>query len=90
MKIIETLFDLLSASAGAMCGALVTFMLGQRRTKTMSSQLVISRQALEEIKIKNEDLLKQIQEKENIILQMQMQILEQKLARKRKTKKSKN
>lgn len=90
MKIIETLFDLLSASAGAMCGALVTFMLGQRRTKTMSSQLVISRQALEEIKIKNEDLLKQIQEKENIILQMQMQILEQKAARKRKTKKSKN
>lgn len=90
MKIIETLFDLLSASAGAMCGALVTFMLGQRRTKTMSSQLVISRQALEEIKIKNEDLLKQIQEKENIILQMQMQILEQKSARKRKTKKSKN
>ncbi len=90
MKIIETLFDLLSASAGAMCGALVTFMLGQRRTKTMSSQLVISRQALEEIKIKNEDLLKQIQEKENIILQMQMQILEQKAASKRKTKKSKN
>lgn len=90
MKIIETLFDLLSASAGAMCGALVTFMLGQRRAKTMSSQLVISRQALEEIKIKNEDLLKQIQEKENIILQMQMQILEQKAARKRKTKKSKN
>ena len=90
MKIIETLFDLLSASAGAMCGALVTFMLGQRRTKTMSSQLVISRQALEEIKIKNEDLLKQIQEKENIILQMQMQILEQKVASKRKTKKSKN
>ena len=90
MKIKETLFDLLSASAGAMCGALVTFMLGQRRAKTMSSQLVISRQALEEIKIKNEDLLKQIQEKENIILQMQMQILEQKAARKRKTKKSKN
>ena len=53
-----------------MCGALVTFMLGQRRTKTMSSQLVISRQELEEIKIKNEDLLKQIQEKENIILQI--------------------
>ena len=90
MKLIETLFDLLSASAGAMCGALVTFMLGQRSTKTMSSQLVISRQALEEIKIKNEDLLKQIQEKENIILQMQMQILEQKAASKRKTKKSKN
>lgn len=87
MKIIETLFDLLSASAGAMCGALVTFMLGQRRAKTMSSQLVISRQALEEIKIKNEDLLKQIQEKENIILQMQMQILEQKGGKKTKNKK---
>ena len=90
MKLIETLFDLLSASAGAMCGALVTFMLGQRRAKTMTSQLVISRQALDEIKLKNEDLLKQIQEKENIILQMQMEILGYKNAKKRKSKKSKN
>lgn len=90
MKLIETLFDLLSASAGAMCGALVTFMLGQRRAKTMSSQLVISHQALDEIKLKNEDLLKQIQEKENIILQMQMEILGYKNAKKRKSKKSKN
>lgn len=90
MKLIETLFDLLSASAGAMCGALVTFMLGQRRTKSMSSQLVISRQALDEIRVKNEDLLKQIQEKENIILQMQMEILGYKNAQKRKPRKSKN
>jgi hypothetical protein len=90
VKLVETLFDLLSASAGAMCGALVTFMLGQRRAKTMSSQLVISRQALDEIKLKNEDLLKQIQEKENIILQMQMEILGYKNAKKRKSKKSKN
>ena len=90
MKLIETLFDLLSASAGAMCGALVTFMLGQRRAKSMSSQLVISRQALDEIRVKNEDLLKQIQEKENIILQMQMEILGYKNAQKRKTRKSKN
>ncbi|MBQ2005298.1 MAG: hypothetical protein II219_00615 [Alphaproteobacteria bacterium] len=73
-----------------MCGALVTFMLGQRRTKSMSSQLVISRQALDEIRVKNEDLLKQIQEKENIILQMQMEILGYKNAQKRKPRKSKN
>lgn len=90
MKLIETLFDLLSASAGAMCGALVTFMLGQRRAKSMSSQLVISRQALDDIRVKNEDLLKQIQEKENIILQMQMEILGYKNAQKRKPRKSKN
>ena len=90
MKLIETLFDLLSASAGAMCGALVTFMLGQRRAKSISSQLVISRQALDDIRVKNEDLLKQIQEKENIILQMQMEILGYKNAQKRKPRKSKN
>ena len=90
MKLIETLFDLLSASAGAMCGALVTFMLGQRRAKSMSSQLVISNQALEEIKLKNEDLLKQIQEKENIILQMQMELLGYQNNKKRKSKKPKN
>ena len=90
MKIIETLFDLLSASAGAMCGALVTYMLGQRRAKSMSSQLVISRRALDEIRVKNEELLKQIQEKENIILKMQMEILGYKNAKKGKAKNSKN
>lgn len=90
MMLMETLFDVLSASAGAICGALFAFFLNRRKTKSMSSQLVISRQALEKIKLENESLLKQIRDKENLILQMQMEILGDKTIKNSKLKKSKN
>ena len=88
--IMETLFDVLSASVGAICGALFAFFLNHRRNKSMSSQLVVSRQALEKIKLENESLLKQIHDKENLILRMQMEILGQKGAQKSRPKKSEN
>ena len=82
MVLLETLFDLLSASAGAIFGALFAFFLNRKRNKKMESQLIISRQALEKIKLENQDLLRQIREKENLILQMQVQILGDKANRK--------
>lgn len=85
--LIETLFDLISASAGAIIGAFVAFLLNRSRNKKMANQLVISRQALEKIKLENEELLKQVQDKENLILQMQVQILGKK-ASARKPKKN--
>lgn len=88
--LMETLFDLISASAGAICGAIFAFFLNHRKNKSMSSQLVVSRQALEKIKLENESLLKQIHYKENLILQMQMEILGDKTVQTRKTKKTKN
>ncbi len=87
MMLIETLFDLISASAGAIIGAFVAFLLNRSRNKKMANQLVISRQALEKIKLENEELLKQVQDKENLILQMQVQILGKK-ASARKPKKN--
>ncbi len=75
MSILETLFDIFSASFGAICGVIFAFFLNHKRNRKMASQLVVSRQALDKIKMENESLLKQIQEKENLILQMQMQIL---------------
>ena len=75
MAILETLFDILSASAGAVLGAVITYMLNHRRNQNMASQVVVSRQALDKIKLENEDLLRQIREKENLILQLQVQIL---------------
>lgn len=75
MVLIETLFDLLSATAGAMIGALFAFFLNHKRQKQMTRQMVVSRQSLEKIKLENENLLKQIQAKENLILQLQLQIL---------------
>lgn len=75
MAILETLFDILSASAGAILGALFAFFLNRKRNKKMANQIIVGRQALEKIKLENEELLKRVQEKENLILQMQVQIL---------------
>lgn len=84
MVLIDTLFDLLSASTGAIIGALVTSLMNRSRNRKMAGQLVVSQQALDKIKLENQDLLNQIREKENLLLQMQVQIL----GNQQKTKKS--
>ncbi len=75
MVIMETLFDVLSASIGAILGALFAFFLNRKRGRQMANQVIISKTELNKIKLENEELLKQIREKENIIMKMQMQIL---------------
>ena len=75
MAVLETLFDVLSASIGATIGVFVGFILNRKSRKKMANQVVVSRQALDKIKLENTELLKRIQDKENIILKMQMQIL---------------
>ena len=87
MALIETLFDLLSASAGAIMGALFAFFLNRNRRKQMNKQLIVSKSELEKIKLENEKLLEQIKEKENLILKMQVQILGDKAKDKSKDKK---
>lgn len=90
MVLMETLFDLISASAGAICGALFAFFLNRKRNQKMATQLVVSRQALDKIKLENETLLQQIHDKENLIIQMQMEILGKKDAPKRKSRTKQN
>lgn len=90
MAIVETLFDVLSASVGAIFGALFAFFLNRKRNSRIIGQLGVSRQALEKIKLENQNLLEQIKEKENLILQMQMQMLgtdAKSLKKQKKTKK---
>ena len=87
MAIVETLFDLLSASAGAILGALFAFFLNRNRRKQMTKQLIVSKSELEKIKLENEKLLEQIKEKENLILKMQVQSLGGKANDKSKDKK---
>ena len=89
MVLVETLFDLLSASAGAICGVLFGFYLNRKSRRKMANQVVLSKQELNKIKLENESLLKRVQDKENMILQLQMHILDQDSPRKqtRKTKK---
>lgn len=89
MAIIETLFDILSASAGAVLGAVSTYLLNHKRNQNMAGQLVVSRRELDKIKLENHDLLEQIKEKENLILKMQMQLLADAGTATKKTKKTK-
>lgn len=89
MAIIETLFDVLSASVGAIFGALFAFFLNRKRNNKMMARLGVSRQALDKIKLENHDLLEQIKEKENLILKMQMQLLADAGTATKKTKKTK-
>lgn len=89
MAIMDTFFDFLSASGGAILGALFAFVLNHKRNKKMSNQLVVSRQTIDKIKLENSNLLEQIKEKENMILKLEMQILgnNQETADKKSTKK---
>ena len=75
MVIMETLFDVISATIGAVVGAMFAFFLNRKRSRQMMRQSVTSRQELTALRQENERLLEQIKTKEDIILKMQMQLL---------------
>lgn len=75
MALVDTLFDVISATIGAVIGATFAFFLNRKRTRQITRETVISRQELAKLRSENERLLEQIKEKENIILKMQIQIL---------------
>jgi hypothetical protein len=87
MALIDTLFDVLSASFGAICGAVFAFFLNRRRNRRMANEQIISRRELDTIRQENQRLLQEIKDKENIILKMQMQLLELTSQKKKSTKK---
>lgn len=87
MALIDTLFDVLSASFGAICGAVFAFFLNRRRNRRMANEQIISRRELDAIRQENERLLKEIKDKENIILKMQIQLLGTSDSKKKNTKK---
>ena len=80
MAIVETFFDFLSATGGAILGAVFAFFLNRNRNRRKDNQIVIGRQALEKIKIENAELMARIQEKDKMIAQLksQLEILENK------------
>ncbi len=78
MIIMETLFDVISASIGAILGATFAFYLNRKRNKQMAKLSVDNRKELYALKQENERLLEQIKSKEDIILKMQMQLLGEK------------
>lgn len=86
IPLVETLSDLLSASSGALVGALVTGLFNRGRHKQLSNQVSISRRELDNIKLENDRLLAVIRDREKTIMEMQMKILEGKkpIAKKRR------
>ena len=87
MVIMDTLFDVISATIGAVIGAMFAFFLNRKRSRQMVRQSVASRQELTALRQENDRLLQQIKIKEDIILKMQMQLLGD--AGNKKAKKSK-
>lgn len=87
MALVDTLFDVLSASFGAICGAIFAFFLNRRRNRRMANEQIISRRELDTIRQENQRLLEEIKDKENIILKMQMQLLEFTTPKKKTAKK---
>ena len=87
MVIMDTLFDVISATIGAVVGAMFAFFLNRKRSRQMIRQTVTSRQELLALRQENDRLLQQIKTKEDIILKMQMQMLGD--TGSKKTKKSK-
>ena len=75
MVIMDTLFDVISATIGAVVGAMFAFFLNRKRAKQFTRQSVASRQELSALRQENDRLLQQIKTKEDIILKMQMQLL---------------
>ena len=75
MVIMDTLFDVISATIGAVVGAMFAFFLNRKRSRQMIRQTANSRQELLALRQENERLLQQIKTKEDIILKMQMQLL---------------
>lgn len=87
MALIDTLFDVLSASFGAICGAVFAFFLNRRRNRQMANEQIVSRRELDAMRQENQRLLEEIKDKENIILKMQMQLLEFTTPKKKTAKK---
>ena len=87
MALVDTLFDVLSASFGAICGAVFAFFLNRRRNRQMANEQIISRRELDAMRQENQRLLEEIKDKENIILKMQMQLLDFNTLKKKVVKK---
>ncbi|MBD5400274.1 hypothetical protein HDR61_00795 [bacterium] len=75
IPLIETLGDLLSASSGALVGAVVTGLFNRGRNKSLSERVMAGQQELERQQMENERLLAIIKDKESTIMQMQMDML---------------
>lgn len=75
IPLIDTLTDLLSASSGALVGAIVTGLFSRGRNRQLSDRVMAGQQELEKQQLENARLLDVIKDRENTIMKMQMNML---------------
>ena len=75
IPLLDTLSDLLSASSGALVGAVVTGLFHRGRNRELYERLMAGQQELERQQQENQRLLDIIKDKESFILEIQERML---------------
>lgn len=75
MVITDLLYDFSVGLVCALAGALISILLSRRKTRRLTSEIVLRRQDLETLRLENNRLLETIKARENEILELQKQIL---------------
>ena len=86
IPLVETLSDILSASGGALAGAIVTGLFNRGRNKTLSDRVMASQTELEKQQAENRRLLSLIKDREETIMKMEMDMMSRQSAPKKRRK----
>lgn len=76
MVITDVLYDFSVGVACALVGALISTIFSRRKTRRLTSEIVLRRQDLETLRLENNRLLDAIKERETQILELQKKILD--------------
>lgn len=72
----DFLYDFSVGIACALIGALISILLSRRKTRRLTSEIVLRRQNLESLRLENNRLLDAIKNRETQILELQKKILD--------------
>lgn len=78
MVITDVLYDLTVGIICAVSGALIMLAFTRKKTQRLSNEIVVHRKDIENLRLQNDRLIKNIKDKENQILEMQKKILKKK------------
>lgn len=84
IPLVETLSDILSASGGALVGAIVTGLFNRGRNKTLSDRVMASQVELEKQQAENQRLLSIVKDREETIMKMEMDLMAREKPKKRR------
>ena len=72
----DFLYDFSVGIACALIGALISILLSRRKTRRLTSEIVLRRHDLDELRLENNRLLETIKKRETQILELQKKILD--------------